>query len=55
MGRSEDRPRPCATTREEAQLRTDLLTRKITFFTFQRRFNKLKKAGLIQRNGRVVK
>lgn len=51
----ENSPRPCGTTPEEVKLRTDLLTRKITFATYQRRFNKLKKLGLIQRNGKVLK
>lgn len=48
-------PRPRGTTREEAELRRILLTRKITFVTYQFRFNKLKKAGLIMRSGKVLR
>ena len=53
--RGDDRPRPCSTTREEAELRMRLLEGGITFDTYSRRYKKLKKLGLIQRNGKVIK
>jgi len=53
--RGDDRPRPRATTREEADLRNKLLEGRITFDTYSRRFNELKRLGLIKRNGKVIR
>lgn len=53
--RGDDRPRPRSTTREEAELRNKLLEGRITRLTFDRRFTRLKKKGLIQRNGKVIR
>jgi len=53
--RGDDRPRPRATTREEAELRNKLLEGRITFNTYSRRYKKLMNQGLIKRSGRVVR
>jgi len=42
-------------TREEDTLRDDYMRGKITKAVFNRRFAKLRRIGLIQRSGRVLK
>ena len=54
MGKG-SRPRPKSITRQEEELRSDYAFGNISLAVFNRRFAKLKKAGLIQRNGRVLK
>lgn len=54
MGKG-DRPRPKSITREEEELRKDYAFGWISLATFNRRFAKLKRAGLIQRSGVVLK
>lgn len=46
--------RPRSITREEEDLRDLLFRGKITQRTFTRRYNKLRRAGLIRRDGRIV-
>ena len=53
--RGDDRPRPRSTTLEEEDLILALLESRITRLTFDRRFKRLKKDGLIQRNGKVIR
>lgn len=53
--RGDDRARPRSTTREEAELRMDLLQGKITFVTYRKKFKLLKEQGLVQRNGKSIK
>jgi len=48
------KPRPCATTREEYDLRCKYAAGKMSFAEFERRYKKLLKAGKIKRNGRVI-
>lgn len=52
---NDSRARRCSTTREERELRDLLMREKITLATFNRRYKKLEKQGLIQRNGKVMK
>lgn len=47
--------RPRSTTRQEEELRDDLYRGRITERTFTVRFNKLRRKGLIKRDGVVVK
>lgn len=47
--------RPCATTREEQELRHKYATTKMTFDQFEIEYKKLMKRGLIRRNGRALK
>lgn len=47
--------RPSAITREESELRWKLASGNITFKQFEEKYKKLKKQGLIQRNGKVIK
>ncbi len=54
MGKG-DTPRPCSTTHQERDLRWLLLEGEITKAAYNRRFAKLKRARLIQRDGRVLK
>ena len=54
MGKG-SRPRPRSVTHEEEDLRSDYAFGRISLKAFNRRFAKLKKAGLIQRNGRIVR
>jgi len=54
MGKG-SRPRPCCTTREEQELRADCMYGKITLGEFNKRYEELKKRGLIRRNGRIVR
>lgn len=46
--------KPYRTTKEEQELRADCMYGKITLGEFNRRYEELKKRGLIQRNGRVI-
>lgn len=52
---NDSQARPSSVTREEADLRMELLQDKITLATFNRRYNRLKREGLIKRNGKVIK
>ena len=54
MGKG-SKPRPRSITREEEDLRNDYASGEISLTTFNRRFAKLKRAGLIQRSGRILK
>ena len=54
MGKG-SRPRPRGITREEADLRWLLATGTITLNVYSKRYTELKRAGLIQRSGRVLK
>ena len=54
MGKG-DKRRPYSTTPEERALRAKYATTKMTRAQFDRAFKKLKKQGLIQRNGKVLK
>ena len=47
--------RPRGTTREEEDLRALFFEGKISRKTFDRRYAELKRKGLIQRSGRVLK
>jgi len=47
--------RPRQITQEEESLRWMLIDGQISLATYKRRFAKLKRQGLIQRNGRVLK
>lgn len=47
--------RPRQITREEDNLRDDYAFGRISFASYKKRYAKLLKAGLIQRNGRVLK
>jgi DNA-binding Lrp family transcriptional regulator len=47
-------PRPFANTREERELRKELMYGEITEEEFNKRYKRLQKRGLIKRNGRVV-
>ena len=47
--------RPCSIGKEEKAIRDALAWKKISFKTFERKYNELKKQGKITRNGRVVK
>ena len=49
-----DRARPNSTTREERNLRWRLVEHKITFIEYEIEYKKLKKRGLIKRNGRTL-
>jgi len=53
MGKG-SRPRPQTITREEADLRWLLIKGVITIATFNKRYEELKRQGLIRRSGRVV-
>ena len=46
--------RPCSVGPEELKLRHDYMNSEISYRTFKRRYGKLKKAGKVTRNGRVV-
>ena len=46
--------RPRSTTREEQDLRYRYATTKMTFNQFEIEWDKLKKQGLIKRDGRVI-
>lgn len=46
--------KPYQTTQEEQELRADCMYGKITLGEFNRRYEELKKRGLIRRNGRRV-
>ena len=48
-------PRPFTTTREERDLRKDLMCGEITRAEYNKQYERLKNQGLIQRNGRVMK
>lgn len=50
-----DKPRPSSTTREEQDLRDRYARGRITFNQYEKEYRKLKKQGLIKRNGRVLK
>lgn len=50
-----DWKRPRTVTQEEEALRWMLIIGQISLTTFNRRFAKLKQAGLIKRSGRVLK
>lgn len=54
MGKG-SKPRPRSITREEMDLRDDYSQGKISLATFNRRFAKLKRQGLIRRSGRIIK
>ncbi len=47
--------RPCATTREEQDLRDRYARGKMTFLQYEKAYRLLMKRGLIKRNGRVIK
>ena len=49
------RRRPSQITRQEEELRWQIFNKKISMATFTRRYNKLKKAGLVTRSGKVVR
>ena len=49
-----DWPRPFTSTREERELRKELMYGEITEAEYNRRYKRLQKRGLIKRNGRVV-
>lgn len=51
----DERQKPYQTAPEEQALRWDYGKGKITLKEFHRRYAKLKKQGLIKRNGRVIK
>ena len=42
-------------TKEEEDLRWDYMNGRIGYSTYKRRYAKLKKLGLIQRSGRIIK
>jgi len=48
------KPRPCATTREEYNLRCKYAVGEMPFAEFERRYKELLKAGKIKRNGRII-
>ncbi len=54
MGKG-SRPRPRSITSEEEDLRWLLAEKRVSFDTYSRRYNELKRLGLIQRSGRVLK
>jgi hypothetical protein len=54
MGKG-SKPRPRSITREEEDLRHEYAAEEISLATFNRRFTKLKRAGLIRRSGRILK
>ena len=54
MGKG-SKPRPRSITREEEELRIDYSLGLISLATYNRRYVKLMRAGLIQRSGRVIK
>lgn len=54
MGKG-SKPRPRSISREEMDLRDVYFRGEIPLRTFNRRFAKLMRAGLIQRSGRVIK
>ena len=54
MGKG-SRRRPRSITSAEEDLNWDLYEQRITKQTYLRRFAKLKRQGLIQRDGRVIK
>ena len=54
MGKGSKR-RPSAVTREEEELRWSLFQGEITMIQFDASYEKLKRKGLIRRNGRIVK
>ena len=54
MGKG-SRPRMRSITREEMDLRGLYFDGKISYSTYKKRFAKLKRAGLIQRSGKVLK
>lgn len=54
MGKG-SKPRPRQITQEEEDLRMDYAQGKISLATFRRRYAKLKREGLLQRSGRVLK
>lgn len=47
-------PRPFMTTREERDLRKELMYGDITEAEYNKQYKRLQKRGLIKRNGRVV-
>ena len=47
-------PRPFTNTREERDLRKELMYGEITEAEYNRRYKRLQKRGLIKRNGRVI-
>ena len=53
MGKG-SKPRPYSTTREERNLRDRYAWGKITFLQYERAWRKLKRKGLIRRNGKVI-
>jgi len=53
MGKG-SKPRPKSITREEEDLRYEYSVGKISLATFNRRFAKLMRAGLIRRSGRII-
>lgn len=55
MSTKGDWERPRQTTCEEQELRHEYMLEEITLTEFNEQFAKLKKKGLIKRNGRVVK
>lgn len=54
MGKG-SKPRPQSVSREELDLRWELAEGKITKFTFNNRYAKLKRDGLIRRSGKIIK
>jgi len=50
-----DKPRPKSITRAEEELRWEFANHKISRRTFDKEYAKLKRIGLIQRSGRVLK
>lgn len=46
--------RPCSTTREEQNLRDRYARGEITLRQFNKKFENLKKRGLIKRNGKTL-
>jgi len=54
MGKGDTR-RLCCTTKEEEDIRWQLKEGKISFATYTRRYNLLKKKGLIQRSGIIIR
>ena len=47
--------RPRSITREEEDLRWELAEKHISYNTYSRRYNELKRLGLLRRSGRVLK
>lgn len=53
MGKG-SKPRPCATTREEYDLRCKYAAGGMSFAEFEQRYKELLRAGKIKRGGQIV-